>query len=404
MIRRPRGTRDFDPEEMRKRRHVESIMRDIVERWGYEEVLTPTFEHIELFTIKSGEEIRNEMYGFIDKGGRELALRPELTAPVIRMYVESMEKKPKPLRLYYFGNCFRYERPQKGRFREFWQFGVELIGGSEVYANAEAIALAHTILSTVGLECPVRLSHLDVMNKLLSQLSEEQQRKVLRQIDKKETNIDVEEPLLSSIRSLLSPMEPHEAIEVASDIAPCEGLKTLSELVELLECYGVPYQIDFSIVRGLEYYTGIVFEMYAEGLGAENQVCGGGSYSLSELFGGESIESCGFGIGFDRVMEICKLEPPTRTKLVVVNAGAYDYAVMVSKLLREQGGNFSVELDVMERKLREQLERANTIGAKYAIVVGERERKEKLVSLRDMETGEQTKLSIDELVKFVRNL
>jgi len=144
--------------------------------------------------------------------------------------------------------------------------------------------------------------------------------------------------------------------------------------------------------------------MYAEGLGAESQVCGGGSYSLSELFGGERIESCGFGIGFDRVMEVCTLEPPFRTRVVVVSAGAYDYAIKIAKLLREQPNNLSIELDVMGRKLREQLERANTIGAKYAIIVGERERTSETVTLRDMESGEQRILSIHELVDFVRRL
>ncbi len=134
-LQRPRGTRDFTPAETGERRYIENRMRGTAEHWGYEEVKTPTFEHTELFTIKSGEAIVDELYTFKDKGGRDIALRPELTAPVLRMYVNEMSVSPKPIRLYYFENCFRYERPQKGRFREFWQFGVELIGSDRAEAE-----------------------------------------------------------------------------------------------------------------------------------------------------------------------------------------------------------------------------------------------------------------------------
>ena len=129
-LQRPRGTRDFLPDEMAKRRYVENKLREAATRWGYGEIKTPTFEHIELFTLKSGEGILGEIYNFKDKGDREIALRPELTAPVVRMYVEELQRSPKPLKFFYFDNCFRYERPQKGRFREFFQFGVEIIGSA----------------------------------------------------------------------------------------------------------------------------------------------------------------------------------------------------------------------------------------------------------------------------------
>ncbi|MCX9015145.1 MAG: ATP phosphoribosyltransferase regulatory subunit, partial [Candidatus Methanoperedens sp.] len=129
-LQKPRGTRDFLPEEMARRKYVENNLRDVAQRWGYGEIKTPTFENIELFTLKSGEGILGEIYNFKDKGDREIALRPELTAPVVRMYVEELQKSAKPLKFYYFDNCFRYERPQKGRFREFFQFGVEIIGSA----------------------------------------------------------------------------------------------------------------------------------------------------------------------------------------------------------------------------------------------------------------------------------
>ena len=127
-IQRPRGTRDFLPDDTWRRGQVRKAMKDVLERWGYQEISTPTFEHLELFTIKSGESVTEEIYSFKDKGGRDIALRPELTAPVMRMYVSELQNAPKPQRLYYYGSCFRYERPQRGRFREFWQLGAELIG------------------------------------------------------------------------------------------------------------------------------------------------------------------------------------------------------------------------------------------------------------------------------------
>ena len=164
MISKPRGTRDFTPEEMKKRRWLERKMRDVFERYGYEEIATPTIEHLELFTLKSGEGIIEETYAFEDKAGRKLALRPELTAPVMRFYVERFQMDAKPLKFYYFGNCFRYDRPQKGRYREFWQFGCELIGSDKPEAIAELISLAYNILRESGLRnVIVRVGNLDIL-------------------------------------------------------------------------------------------------------------------------------------------------------------------------------------------------------------------------------------------------
>ena len=162
-IQRPRGTRDFLPEETEKRGRAKKAMQDVLERWGYQEVATPTFEHLELFTIKSGASVVEEIYSFTDKGGRDLALRPELTAPVMRMYVSELQNSPKPQRLWYFGNCFRYERPQRGRFREFWQMGAELIGGAKPDSEAEAIALADGMLKSVGVAGDIHVGYLGLI-------------------------------------------------------------------------------------------------------------------------------------------------------------------------------------------------------------------------------------------------
>ena len=171
MFKIPRGTRDFSPKEMEKRRYIEESMRSTFKTFGYREIQTPTFETLELFTAKSGEAIIDEIYHFRDKGGRNLALRPELTAPVIRFYVDKLQMEPKPLKLFYFGNCFRYDRPQKGRYREFKQAGCELIGTDTPIAYAELIAMAYTILEKVGLNnMRLNIGNLSILSSMFDVL------------------------------------------------------------------------------------------------------------------------------------------------------------------------------------------------------------------------------------------
>ena len=185
-IQRPRGTRDFLPDDTWRRGQVRKAMQDVLERWGYQEIATPTFEHLELFTIKSGESVTEEIYSFKDKGGRDIALRPELTAPVMRMYVSELQNAPKPQRLYYYGSCFRYERPQRGRFREFWQLGAELIGGNKPDSEAEVIALADQMLKSVGIKADIHIGYLGLIRSMLSKVPQEQRAAIMRMIDKKE--------------------------------------------------------------------------------------------------------------------------------------------------------------------------------------------------------------------------
>ena len=186
MIQKPRGTRDFLPEEMEARRSTEAKMREAVRRWGYREVCTPEFEDLELFTLRSGEGIMQEMYVFEDKGGRKLALRPEITAAVIRMYINEAKVAPKPLRWCYFADCFRYERPQKGRYRQFWQFGAELIGADTAIADAEVIMLAADALNATGVTWDLKVGHLAFMKNLLKDLEPSAQRRVMAHLDKKD--------------------------------------------------------------------------------------------------------------------------------------------------------------------------------------------------------------------------
>ena len=434
-IQRPRGTRDFLPEETEKRGRAKKAMQDVLERWGYQEVATPTFEHLELFTIKSGASVVEEIYSFTDKGGRDLALRPELTAPVMRMYVSELQNSPKPQRLWYFGNCFRYERPQRGRFREFWQMGAELIGGAKPDSEAEAIALADGMLRSVGVAGDIHVGYLGLIRSILGKIGAEHRSSVMRMIDKKERSalavlledigqshlgllelIDLKgQPALDKAAEIVLDMGPaapaREAAPASAPAAPVPAgrgsarqgravsaelrLEEFQETVDLLAAYGVNFTIDFEIVRGLEYYSGTVFEIYAEGLGAQRQICGGGTYELASLFGGKETSSTGFGLGFDRIMEVVQMEL-SRTSPVFL-AFTPDVKVQATKIARELRKSVPLVIDVMGRSLGAQLKAAASAGANYVVIVGKDELDAGKLTLRDMSGGAQESLSLAEI-------
>ena len=442
-IQRPRGTRDFLPEETMKRGRARMAMQDVLERWGYQEVCTPTFEHLELFTKKSGAAVMEEIYSFPDKGGRDLALRPELTAPVMRMYVSELQNSPKPQRLYYFGNCFRYERPQKGRFREFWQLGAELIGGAKPDSEAEAIALADRMLKSVGVKGDIHVGYLGIIRSLLGRIEELHRPTVMRMIDKKEREnleaflqeIGQSHLGLLELIDLKGKMALDKAIEIAKDLKPVtetsekqdpkmqplqEGrssarqsrsvaaelrLDEFQETVNLLEAYDIDFQIDFEIVRGLEYYSGTVFEIYAEGLGAQRQICGGGTYELASLFGGKEISSTGFGLGFDRIMEIVQIdERRTSPVFLVYTPDVKVEAVRIAMKLRQMNQKVPVVLDVMGRSLTAQLKAAASAGAGFAVIIGKDELDAGSLTLRDMKKGTQESLTLADIEDRLRRI
>ena len=406
-VNRPRGTRDFLPADTARRRYVESVMRDVARNWGYSEVITPTFEHLDLFTLKSGEGIVGELYNFTDKGGREMTLRPELTAPVMRLYVNELQSSTKPLKLFYFENCFRYERPQKGRFREFWQFGVELIGSGKPDSDAEVIALADALLKAAGVKGDMKLGNLAVIRTLLSGLEPEIVSKTMRLVDKKEyagleallEEIGAEEQLKSDLFHLIKLEGRYILPDVKKIVGNIPELVSFEKTLKLLDAYGVDYSLDFGIARGLDYYTGMVFEVYGEGLGAQKQVCGGGSYQLIQLFGGGDVPSTGFGIGFDRIMEICPLEQPALKNLVLISKP--DTHLEAAKIATELRKYLPVHVDLMERNFKAQLSYANTINADYAVIVGEKELEAGKLTLRDMVSGEQELLTLEEIIEKV---
>ncbi|MDH7508307.1 MAG: histidine--tRNA ligase [Methanomassiliicoccales archaeon] len=416
MIQRPRGTRDFTPDEMEKRRYVESLMRKEAEIFGFREIATPIFEHAELFTMKSGPGILEEMYAFKDKGGRELTLRPELTAPVMRFFVNELTDLPRPLKLYYMGPCFRYERPQSGRFREFYQFGAELIGTKNPESDAEIVSLASSIMKRIGLrDYVVRIGHIGILRDILRRegIDGESASVILQKLDKKmydDASVLMEERGMSqaSIREIIKITKISGQRSVLQELQSFEGdaREYLNDIIEILEILGVEnLRVDLGVVRGLDYYTGMVFEIEVPGLGAEKQVCGGGSYSLAELFGGEKVFSTGFAIGFDRTLIALEKQgidfPRKRVDVYVIplTDGLRKKAFEISARLRDKG--ISTDIDLMRRSLQKNLKYAASIGVRYAAIIGEREAEQGIVILRNMDTGEQTPVAMIELPEWL---
>ncbi len=410
MIQRPRGTRDFGPAEMAKRRKVEQAMRDACARFGFGEVVTPTFEHSELFTLRSGQGIIDEMYVFKDKGDREMALRPEITAAVIRFYVNEMSTMPKPLKLYYLGNCFRYENPQSGRYREFFQIGAELIGTKTPETDAEIIALAVNCIRSAGLEnFVVRIGHIGILKSLVKdQIKDEATAaEILRMLDKEDFDamgdvFDAKALPRGLFDKIVSIADIKGGIDELNNLEDSDATRHLREVFDVLKLYGIEEcQVDLGIVRGLDYYSGMVFEVDAPRLGAEKQILGGGSYTLSELFGGEPVFSTGFAIGIDRVVLAVEAEGPIKTPapldayVIPAKDDMRKYAFGIVARLRSQG--LKADVDIMRRNLSKNLKYAASVGASYAIIVGNEEMAKRSVTLRDMKTGKQQVVLVDEV-------
>ena len=402
-ISKPRGTRDFPPEEMEKRRAIEKKMREVFKKYGYEEVSTPTFEHLDLFTLKSGEGVIEETYAFSDKSGRMLALRPELTAPVMRFYVEKLQMRAKPLKLFYFGNCFRYDRPQSGRYREFWQMGCELIGSDQPEAIAELVALAYNVLKEAGLNNIVlRIGNLDFLRSFIDEMGIEDKGEVMRLIDKEE--YEKLEEMIGGNEYYEEFMEVLREKEISylKKFFDEKGIKKFEDVLAWLSHFDVPYNIDLSIARGLDYYVGIVFEIDAPSLGAEKQICGGGEYKLISLLGGKEVPTAGFALGFDRILLALEKEgfvfPPSEKPIYILPIGdkMRKEAISLATELRKKG--MKVEMDLMRRSIQKSLQYADKKGVKKVIILGEDEWKKGTISIKDMETGEQKEVKKEELL------
>jgi histidyl-tRNA synthetase len=411
---RPRGTRDFTPEEMRIRRWAEKRMRDAIASMGYREISTPTFENTDLFVAKSGKQVLEQIYEFKDKGGRSLSLRPELTAPVMRFYQSDLRNYPKPLRISYFGSCFRYERPQKGRYREFWQMGLEYIGKRTPLALAEVVDAAVSSLEAVGLKrFEVRVGHVVLLSSILESYGAglSKDKDLMIAIDKKDEDgirSYIEERLESDpedlVRLVTTTYGEEEYIEVLDKLKDdYNGIENeideLRQVMEFLRGSSADIRLDPSISRGLDYYDGIVFEIDAPNLGAEKQICGGGAYSLSSVFGSE-VEGIGFGLGFDRILVALEGEMPRspekgRIYLIPMGVEAERRSISLARKVRDCGLVCIVETS--GRGFKKSISSAVSSGCSFLLVLGEEELKEETVSVKNLETKEQIKVPLKDL-------
>ncbi|MEM3565677.1 MAG: histidine--tRNA ligase [Candidatus Bathyarchaeia archaeon] len=422
-----RGMRDFLPEEARLMRFIEEKARETAKLYGYKEIITPVVESYELVAAKAGEEVRARMYAFEDLGGRKVALRPEFTASVARLVATTMRNEPKPLRLFCVGSLYRYDEPQKGRFREFWQSNFELMGSEKPEADTEVLLLTNALMRAVGLKNYFfKIGHVGVLRGILSRegLEEETQNRVMQLMDKKQyedaINIVKEagatDKCLKTLQMLVnlrgsnttSILEEMEKLTKGYGTA-FDAVKNLGEILKLVkETTKEPnITVDAGFARGLEYYTGMIFEVYVPEL--DIALAGGGRYDkLVELFGGEPTPAVGVAHGIDRIMlamQEQKISPPIeegkRVMLIPVNENLNDEALRISEMLRKNG--IAVETEVMGRKVTKALEDADRRGISHVIIVGERELSEGAVVLRDMQRKEQSKVKIEELVSKIKS-
>jgi histidyl-tRNA synthetase len=323
----------------------------------------------------------------------------------MRLYVEELLGAPKPLKLSYFGNCFRYEQPQKGRYREFWQFGAEILGAKRVPGEVELLALADACLRASGLKRFVlRIGHVGVLRKLLEDagIPREKQAPLMPLIDKKDHDglraaLEQRGADAAHVMSVLSSSGGREVLAKV----PGSGLEEV--LDGLADCGVNEYVIEPGIARGLDYYTGMVFEAEVPDLGAEKQVCGGGSYALAELLGAEPVTSTGFAIGFDRVLVALEAQganfPSRKLDFYIVPMGPAErkMAMQVLAALRKDG--LTADIDLADRNLSKALKYASAAGASRAILIGEEELRKGCLTVKDLATGEQRDARLGELLR-----
>lgn len=412
MASRPRGTRDFDPDEMARRRAAEARMREVFRIYSYKEVQTPTFEELELFTAKSGDGIISELYDFEDKGGRRMTLRPELTAPVMRMYYADHAFDPKPIKWFYFGNCFRYDRPQAGRYREFWQFGCEQIGAGTPVAYAELIALARGLLDAVGIKgADVRVGHVGILRAAVdAAVPDDARAQAMRLIDKAAPEALAEHLAKNDVpgdraKVLVGLTEGRyatldDARKALEWLDADDDFDELAQVLEHAQDKGIDARPHLGIARGLDYYTGVVFEIHSPALGAQSQLVGGGGYDLSAVFGGQATPTIGFGLGFDRTLVALEAEgaEPVQVPGPAVYFGALGeqaLGVVTRGAAKIRGMGLAVDMDLIGRKPGQIAKAADAAGARFLVIIGDRDLEAGQIQAKDLADGSVQELPIE---------
>ncbi|MGV8082401.1 MAG: histidine--tRNA ligase [Coriobacteriia bacterium] len=419
--RAPKGTADMLPETAKAWEHLTRIAQELFARYGYEPIYTPLFEHTEIFTRGIGEAtdiVSKEMYTFADRAGRSLTLRPEGTASVVRAALEhSLVGTGSPaLKLYYAGPMFRYERPQKGRMRQFWQIGVEQLGSAEPTADAEVIALLWRFFEAAGIPA-------ENMRLLINSMGDESCRPVFR--DKVAEYIRAYSAELCEECNRRAETNPLRAFDCKNESCAsimAEAPKLVDELCDdcrahyeavkrLLDLLGIPYVEDPKLVRGLDYYTRTVFEVQADaGLGSQNAIGGGGRYDrLMQEYGGPATPGLGFALGFERTLLAMQAagveaEPLPIAEVFVAKVGEPVAAEAFEILSALRDAGLAAEMDHQGRSLKSQFKQADRLGAKFVAIVGPEELADGEVKLRDMGTKEESRVPLGDLADRLRQL
>ncbi len=409
-----KGTKDILPDETHLWQLVEQNIRETMELFNYKEIRTPVFEETSLFARSIGELtdiVGKEMYSFTDRSGDSLTLKPEMTASVIRAYIQHNLGEKLPLtKVYYISPAFRQERPQAGRLRQFHQFGAEAIGGSNPEIDAEIIALSAAIYTKFGIQefqvkinsvgCPICRNEYkeklkEHLTKVSDKLSIESQKRLetnpMRILDSKDEN--------DKILTHDAPLMMHNL---------CDECKNhFEKLQEALHILGVQYEVDGRIVRGLDYYTKTAYEITSNELGSQNALVGGGRYDLlvKEL-GGKSTPAVGFAAGMERLLMVLEKRENLKTdtqhpKLFIASADELSYKKVLSEAARMRQAGIACEIDWLRRSLKAQMREADRQQADFVVVIGEEEIKTNTIVLKEMKSGNQNKLSFDELVNFL---
>lgn len=409
---RPRGTNDFLPGKIEKWHALEETLRQISRLYGLQEIRTPIFEHTELFLRSVGETtdiVEKEMYTFEDRGERSLTLRPEGTAPTVRAFVENkLYADALPVKLYYLGPMFRYDRPQAGRYRQFHQYGIEVFGSADPGVDAEVIANAVDIFQRLGLKdlivelnsvgCPkCRPAHREAMQKFLEPKRQELCPTCQGRFEKNPLRIlDCKSP---------SCQELVKGVPEITDMLCPECAEHFAKVQEYLTAFGVSYRLEPRLVRGLDYYVMTAFEIVASGIGAQSSICGGGRYDgLVEQVGGPALPGIGYATGLERILNVLEqqgIELGSRTPVQVFIAALGEQAnlkgAVIAQQLRKKG--ISVEKDYLGKSLKAQLKSAGRLEAPYVLIIGEDELKNNEVILRRMKDSTQTAVKLDALVE-----
>lgn len=411
MINAPKGTEDVLPNDSFKWQYIENKFSEICSKYGFKEIRTPMFENTDLFNRSIGETtdiVTKEMYTFNDQKGRSITLKPEGTSPVVRAFIQSgSQREMQPIKYFYDTPCFRYEKPQAGRLREFHQFGVETFGSNSMMADAEIIALAKEFLNAMGLK-NIKL----MINSVGCNKCRPAYREKLKEYLK--SNYD---SLCDNCKKRYekNPMRvldcKDENCKSISKNAPkmidylCDECRdAFSELKEYLKLFKIDFNVDTGIVRGLDYYTKTAFEFITDEIGAQGTICGGGRYDhLIEEIGGIDIPGVGFGLGKERLLLLMKSQNATiqynKKTFFVAFTGDDTKENAINLIVKLRNNGMNAIFDTKERNLKGQMKYADRANADYTIIIGEDEIKSGFVTLRNMKDKNEERLTIDDLIE-----